>query len=284
MLEDVGIELKVLRLDLIHPEISGNKWFKLKYNLEFAKEKGYKKILTFGGAYSNHIVATAAACNYLELESIGIIRGEAYEPLNHSLAFAQNCGMKLYFVSREIYRRKNEEFFLNEIQNKYSDAYLIPEGGANDLAIKGCAEINDFIPEDTDLICVACGTASTMAGIVSAAKSHQQIIGYSALKSGMFLMDEVKKFLKNQNLSANYFINSDYHFGGYAKYNQVLIDFMNDFYITSQIPLDYVYTAKMMFGLLDLIKKGEIKNKKIVAIHTGGLQGNLSIIEKLIYH
>lgn len=283
MLEDMGIQLHVLRLDLIHPEISGNKWFKLKYNIEFAKDNAYKKILTFGGAYSNHIVATAAACNYMGLESIGIIRGEAHIPLNHSLAFAVKCGMKLEYVSREIYRRKNEEFFLNEIQNKYSDAYLIPEGGANDLAIKGCAEINDYIPEDTDLICVACGTASTMAGIVSAAKSHQQIIGFSALKGGIFLLDEVKKFLKNQNSPVNYFINSDYHFGGYAKYNQVLIDFMNDFYTTTQIPLDYVYTAKMMFGLLDLIKKGEIKNKKIVAIHTGGLQGNLSIIEKLIY-
>ena len=280
----LGISLHMLRLDLIHPEISGNKWFKLKYNIEYAKEKGYKKILTFGGAYSNHIVATAAACKYLGLDSIGIIRGEKHVPLNHSLAFAQNCGMKLEFVSRELYRNKTDENFLKDLQVKYLDAYIIPEGGANNLAIKGCAEINQLIPGDTDLICLACGTGSTMAGIVSAANSNQEIIGFSALKGGDFLLDEVENFLKEETTSeVKFAINSSYHFGGYAKYNQQLIDFMNDFYSLTNIPLDFIYTAKMVYGLMDMIKSGEISSKRIVAIHTGGLQGNYTIKEKLIY-
>lgn len=280
----LGISLYMLRLDLIHPEISGNKWFKLKYNLEFAKEKGFNKILTFGGAYSNHIVSTAAACNYLGFESIGIIRGEPHIPLNHSLAFAQNCGMKLEFVSRELYRNKKDDNFLKDLKIKYPDAYIIPEGGANDLAIKGCAEIYQLIPLDTDLICLACGTGSTMAGIVSAVKCNQEVIGFSALRGGAFLLNEIKNFLNEEITSkVKFIINSDYHFGGYAKYNQQLIDFMNDFYSLTNIPLDFVYTAKMMYGLMDKINKGEIRSKRIVAIHTGGLQGNYSIKEKLIY-
>lgn len=283
-LSSLGIDLRILRLDLIHPEISGNKWFKLKYNLEFAKQKGFKKILTFGGAYSNHIVATAAACKYFDIETIGIIRGEPYEPLNHSLSFATKCGMQLEYVNREVYKNKSDEDFLKELQLRYPNAYIIPEGGANIFALQGCAEINDFIPDDTDLICLACGTGSTLAGIISAAKSHQKLLGFSALKGGDFLMNDVRRFLEEINISNNNFsINSDYHFGAYAKYNQQLIDFMNDFYRKTCIPLDFIYTAKMMYGLMDLIMKGKIREMKIVAIHTGGLQGNFSIKDKLIY-
>lgn len=284
MFDDLGIRLHMLRLDLIHPEISGNKWFKLKYNLEFAKQNDFKKILSFGGAYSNHIVATAAAGNFFGIETIGIIRGEAHEPLNNSLAFAQKCGMKLEYVSRNEYRNKSDDDFLNELKIKYPDAYIIPEGGANHLAIKGCAEINEFIPSETELICLACGTGSTMAGIVSAVKPYQKVIGFSALKGGDFLLKDVNRFLKGYNVNSNnYSINTHCHFGGYAKFNGQLIDFMNDFYTKTTIPLDFIYTAKMMYGLLDMIKKGEIKEKNIIAIHTGGLQGNFSIKEKLIY-
>ncbi|MFN7013176.1 MAG: 1-aminocyclopropane-1-carboxylate deaminase/D-cysteine desulfhydrase, partial [Bacteroidia bacterium] len=165
-LSSLGIDLRILRLDLIHPEISGNKWFKLKYNLQFAKQNGFKKILTFGGAYSNHIVATAAAGKYFGIKTIGIIRGELYDPLNHSLTFATKCGMQLEYVSREVYKNKSDEAFLKELQQKYPGAYIIPEGGANNFAIQGCAEINEFIPNETDLICLACGTGSTLAGIL----------------------------------------------------------------------------------------------------------------------
>lgn len=280
----LGIDLRILRLDLIHPEISGNKWFKLKYNFEFAKQNGFKKILTFGGAYSNHIVATAAAGNYFGFESIGMIRGEPYEPLNYSLSFATKCGMQLEYVSREVYKNKADKAFLKELQLRYPDAYIIPEGGANIFALQGCAEINDFIPDATDLISLSCGTGSTLAGILSAAKAHQKLFGFSALKGGDFLMNDVRHFLEDINISnKNFCINSDYHFGGYAKCNQQLINFINDFYRKTSIPLDFIYTAKMMYGLIDLIMKGEIKEKKIVAIHTGGLQGNFSIKDKLIY-
>lgn len=283
VLDKTGIKLQMLRLDLIHPQISGNKWFKLKYNLEFAKQKGYKKILTFGGAYSNHIVATAAAGNYFGFETIGIIRGEAHEQLNHSLSFAQKCGMQLEYVSRTKYRSKSDDF-LDELKIKYPDAYIIPEGGANELALKGCAEINELIPFNTDLIVIACGTGSTLAGIVSGLEKNQKVLGFSVLKGGDFLYKEVQKFLDvRQITSNNYEINTNYHFGGYAKFNSELINFMNDFYRNTTIPLDFVYTAKTIYGLLDLIKKGEIQHKNILAIHSGGLQGNFSIKEKLIY-
>ncbi len=283
-LSSLGIDLRILRLDLIHPEISGNKWFKLKYNLAFVKQKGFKKILTFGGAYSNHIVATAAAGKYFGIETIGIIRGEFYEPLNHSLSFATKCGMRLKYVSREVYKNKSNEAFLKELQQQYPHAYIIPEGGANNFAIQGCTEINKFIPNETDLICLACGTGSTLAGILSTAKAHQKFLGFSVLKGGDFLMNDVRRFLEEINIyKENFVINTDYHFGGYAKYTLELIGFMNDFYRKTAIPLDFVYTAKMMYGLFDLIKKGVIREKNILAIHTGGLQGNFSIKDKLIY-
>lgn len=283
-LSDRGIDLHVLRLDVIHPQISGNKWFKLKYNLEHALNNNFKTIITFGGAYSNHIVACAAACNYYQLNAVGIIRGDRVVPLNHSLMFAEQCGMQLNFVSRKDYKLKREEEFINSIKEQYPDAYIIPEGGANKLAVIGCAEIYEYIPDDTELITLACGTASTMAGIVSAAKSYQKVMGFSVLKGGEFLRQNLCEFLNETELvDQNFSINTEYHFGGYAKFNQQLIDFINYFYGHTNIPLDFVYTGKMMYGLLDLINKDEIKQKKIVAIHTGGLQGNYSVKEKFIF-
>lgn len=283
-LTDRAIDLHVLRLDDIHPQISGNKWFKLKFNIEHALKNNFKTIITFGGAYSNHIVACAAACNYYRLNAVGIIRGEPVVPLNYSLRFAVQCGMQLHFVSRTDYKHKSNEEFINSIRKQYPDAYIIPEGGANKLAIKGCAEINEYIPDDTELITLACGTASTMAGIVSAAKNNQKVMGFSVLKGGDFLNKNLNGYLNEVELSGKKFsINTEYHFGGYAKFNQQLFDFINDFYRKTYIPLDFVYTGKMMYGLFDLIKKEAIKEKKIVAIHTGGLQGNYSIKEKFIF-
>jgi 1-aminocyclopropane-1-carboxylate deaminase len=284
LLKEKGIELSVLRLDLLNQVISGNKWFKLKYNLENIKQNGITQILTFGGAYSNHIVASAAAAQLLQLKSIGIIRGEKPSKLSHSLEFAQQCGMQFYFESRDNYRNKNNEEYLKQLREKFPEAAIIPEGGANEFAVKGCAEINNFISVDTDIICCACGTGSTLAGIISALKAQQYAIGFPVLKNGNFLATDINLLLnKISAKNSAYSLVCDYHFGGYAKYTQELIDFMNTFYSQTHIPLDFVYTGKMMFGLFDLIKKNELKNSKIVAIHSGGLQGNQSIKELLVY-
>lgn len=254
------VDVSVLRLDLIHPEISGNKWFKLKYNLEEAKRLGKDTILTFGGAFSNHIHATAVACKQAGFKSIGIIRGEKSSSTNYTLQDAADNGMQLEFVSREQYNRKNDSSFIQEMQNKFGDFYLVPEGGNNELGSKGCEEI---LPPDNDFDCIlcACGTGTTFRGISNSLKPLQNIIGISVLKGSGDL-----------NLTNN--INSDYHFGGYAKHTNELLEFKENFEAQTQIPLDYVYTAKLFFAANDLIKSNKIAGKKILLIHSGGLQGN----------
>ena len=266
------ITLHIKREDLIHPFISGNKFRKLKYNLLQAKAEGKSKLITFGGAFSNHIAAVAYAGKENNLETIGIIRGEELESKiseNPTLTFAQNCGMKFEFVTREVYRTKTSNLFIEELTEKYDDFYLVPEGGTNSLAVKGCEEI--LTPEDIDFthICCSIGTGGTISGLINSAKFNQKIIGFPALK-GDFLSDDIRNFVTNSNWE----LQSDYHFGGYAKINAVLIRFINDFYKQTNIPLDPIYTGKMMFGIVDLINKGYFpKGAKIIAIHTGGLQG-----------
>jgi len=266
------ITLHVKREDLIHPFISGNKFRKLKYNLLQAKAEGKTKLLTFGGAFSNHIAAVAYAGKENNIETIGIIRGEELEfkiSENPTLNFAQNCGMKFEFVTREAYRTKTTLSFIEELKENHGDFYLVPEGGTNSLAVKGCEEI--ITPEDSDFthICCAIGTGGTISGVINSAKRNQKIIGFPALK-GDFLSDDIRKFVSNSNWE----VQLDYHFGGYAKINAALIRFINDFYEQTNIPLDPIYTGKMMFGIFDLINKGYFpKEAKILAIHTGGLQG-----------
>jgi len=266
------ITLHVKREDLIHPFISGNKFRKLKYNLLQAKAEGKTKLLTFGGAFSNHIAAVAYAGKENNIETIGIIRGEELEfkiSENPTLNFAQNCGMKFEFVTREAYRTKTTLSFIEELKENHGDFYLVPEGGTNSLAVKGCEEI--ITPEDYDFthICCAIGTGGTISGVINSAKRNQKIIGFPALK-GDFLSDDIRKFVSNSNWE----VQLDYHFGGYAKINAALIRFINDFYEQTNIPLDPIYTGKMMFGIFDLINKGYFpKEAKILAIHTGGLQG-----------
>ena len=266
------ITLHIKREDLIHPFISGNKFRKLKYNLLQAKAEGKSKLITFGGAFSNHIAAVAYAGKENNLETIGIIRGEELESKiseNPTLTFAQNCGMKFEFVTREVYRTKTSNLFIEELTEKYDDFYLVPEGGTNSLAVKGCEEI--LTPEDIDFthICCSIGTGGTISGLINSAKFNQKIIGFPALK-GDFLSDDIRNFVTNSNWE----LQSDYHFGGYAKINAALIRFINDFYKQTNIPLDPIYTGKMMFGIVDLINKGYFpKGAKIIAIHTGGLQG-----------
>ncbi len=280
-----NINLHLLRCDLNHPDISGNKWFKLKYNLEQAKKNQQKALLTFGGAFSNHIAATASAAKEFGFSSIGIIRGEEHSNLNPTLKFASECGMELHYVSRTLYQDKQELY--NYVNVLYSDRnfYLIPEGGANEFGIKGCMEITNSIPIDFDFVCAPCGTGTTLAGMILSLKNDQRAIGFQVLKGDDYIKNEVvnwlTKYIGSDEQKNNWEINQDYHFGGYAKVNQKLKDFILEFEQNNNVPLDYIYTGKMMFGIYDLIQKGYFKNgETIVAIHTGGLQGNSGFVVK----
>ena len=272
----LGIHLYVYRLDLNHKDVSGNKLFKLHYNLSEAKKQGKKTLLTFGGAFSNHIVATAAAGKEEGLNTIGIIRGEELSESNSTLGFAKACGMKLHFVSRTLYQNKIELY--KEVEQKFANEnyYLIPEGGSNELGIKGCEEITKNIPIDFDIICCSCGTGATFSGITLSLKEHQHALGFQVLKGEKCIQQEVENWLTHfKSNQKNWEINEDYHFGGYAKLKPNLLEFMLQFERENQVPLDYIYTGKMMFGIYDLIKIGKFKKgQTIIAIHTGGLQGN----------
>jgi 1-aminocyclopropane-1-carboxylate deaminase len=272
------VRLFVKREDLMHPYISGNKLRKLKYNLIAAKEAKLNTLLTFGGAYSNHIYATAAAGKLYGFETIGIIRGEKIEPFNATLQFASDCDMKLKFLSRGKYREKETLEFIAELNSKFGDFYLLPEGGTNNLAIKGCCEI--LQPEEYDhynYICCSCGTGGTITGILSACNYKANILGFSVLK-GDFMENEVLKLYNdfNDNLQQkkpNFTMLNDYHFGGYAKSNPDLEGFIDNFITEYKIPIEHVYTAKMFYGIFDLIKQDYFpENSKILAIHTGGLR------------
>lgn len=270
------VELFVYRLDLNHPHISGNKLYKLKYNLEEANKQSKKTILTFGGAFSNHIAATAAAGKEYDFDTIGIIRGEEPAELNSTLKFAKECGMELHFVSRNLYQDKQE---LNKyVLELYSEQnyYLIPEGGSNELGIIGCKEITTNIPIDFDIVCCPCGTSSTITGIILSLKDHQTAVGFQILKGENYLKTEVENYLSHfKSKAINWKINDEFHFGGYAKLKPELLNFMLEFEKENAIPLDYIYTGKMMFGIMEMIKQGKFKKgSKIIAIHTGGLQGN----------
>ena len=267
-----GIELYVKREDKIHPFVSGNKYRKLKYNLLEAENLGFKTLITFGGAYSNHIAAVASAGKEKSFKTVGIIRGEELESKindNATLKFAEQCGMQFKFVSREAYRNKTSEGFINNLKDEFGDFYLIPEGGTNDLAVKGCEEILNEGDENFDYICTSVGTGGTISGLINCSKPSQQVLGFSALK-GDFLQQDISKFVTKTNWE----LIADYHFGGYAKINSALISFINQFKNDFNVPLDPVYTGKMLFGISDLIEKDFFpKGSKILAIHTGGLQG-----------
>jgi 1-aminocyclopropane-1-carboxylate deaminase len=270
------VRLFIKRIDKAHPFVSGNKWYKLKYNLIKAKEKGFKTFLTFGGAYSNHIAATAFAAQEKGFKSIGIIRGEEHLPLNSTLRFARENGMELHYVSRSDYRQKATQDFIRNLRNRFGDFYLLPEGGTNDLAIKGTAEILDA--NDTqDYICCAVGTGGTIAGIINASDNKQKIIGFPAIKGSDTLQKEIESWTKKQNWK----LINNYVCGGYAKVNIELVSFIHQFNLAHNILLDAVYTGKMMFGILNLIEQDYFpKGISILAIHTGGLQGNKGINER----
>ncbi|WP_273568005.1 1-aminocyclopropane-1-carboxylate deaminase/D-cysteine desulfhydrase [Maribacter halichondriae] len=266
------ISLAIKREDLRHPQISGNKYRKLKYNLEEAKAKKEHSLLTFGGAFSNHIVATAYAGKLHGFKTIGIIRGDELSDnwkANPTLLRAAKNGMQFKFVSRDDYRNKENHDFLNRLKAEFGNFYHLPEGGTNTLAVKGCEEILEYGDADFDIICCSVGTGGTLAGIINSAKPSQEVLGFPALK-GEFLMEDIRKFAVRENWG----LQLDYHFGGYAKVTSALIHFINDFHDKTHIPLDAIYTGKMIFGIMDLIKNNHFQPKtKILAIHTGGLQG-----------
>jgi 1-aminocyclopropane-1-carboxylate deaminase len=277
ILEEKKVELFIKREYLIHPFVSGNKFRKLKYNLQEAKKLKKKALFTYGGAFSNHIVATAVAGKIAGFKTFGIIRGDELgkkleETLeeNATLREAHNNGMKFQFVSREQYRQKSSFGFVEKMKNKWGDFYVIPEGGTNCLAVDGCEEILNKEDSKFNYICSAVGTGGTISGLINASKKNQKIIGFPALK-GNFLSEEIKKYVGRKK---NWSLQKAYHFGGYAKHDEELITFINNFTAETGVLLDPVYTGKMLFGILDLIEKGDFsEGSKILAIHTGGIQG-----------
>ena len=277
LLKEKEIKLFIKRTDQTHQHISGNKWFKLKYNLIEAKKQGFKTLLTFGGAYSNHIAATACAAKENGLKSVGVIRGEQHFPLNPTLQFAKDNRMLLRYVSRSDYREKTTPDFLEQLKVKFGDFYLIHEGGTNEFAIQGTAEILDT--NDTqDYICCPVGTGGTISGIINTSTDKQTVIGFPAIK-GFY---ELKKDIEIRVNKSNCNFISTYVGGGYAKVNKKLVEFINEFNTEHDIPLDAVYTGKMMLGILDLITKDYFPNgSSILAIHTGGLQGNKGMSKRL---
>ena len=275
--QKAGIKLYIKRDDLIHPTVSGNKWRKLKYNLVEAQLQGQSHLLTFGGAFSNHLYAVAAAGKALGFDTTGIVRGEELaERLSPTLIFCKEQGMNLQLVSRAEYKLRNDADYLKELSAKFDNPFIIPEGGTSALALKGVAELVPEVIEQLgqtpDYLTVAAGTGGTAAGLLSA---DANVLAFSALKGGAFLKEDINALLNGEH-SGDLQLFTDYHFGGYAKYDEQLIAFMNEFKHEFNIQLEQVYTAKMFYGLFDLISKNHFqKGQTIVAVHTGGLQGLL---------
>ena len=275
MIIPTGVQVFILRLDLIHTTITGNKYFKLKYNLEEIKRLGQKTLLTFGGAYSSHIVATAVAGKANNIATIGMIRGEELtETSNPVLAKAAENGMRLHFITREEYRKRYREEYYEELKTKFGDFYLLPEGGSNMLAVKGCSEILSAVEEKFDFVCLPVGTGATMAGIASSVKKTQQVIGFAVLANAAFLDEEVtnmaKEFTGKEPHNAK--IIHDFHFGRYGRTTGELDKFIKRFISENNIPIEPVYTGKMLFGIYDMIKGGcFVRGEKVLIVHTGGI-------------
>jgi 1-aminocyclopropane-1-carboxylate deaminase/D-cysteine desulfhydrase-like pyridoxal-dependent ACC family enzyme len=277
-LQKAGVRLLIKREDLNHPSISGNKWWKLKYNVEKALSESKTSLLTFGGAYSNHIYATAAAGMEHGLKTIGIIRGEETLPLNSTLSFAKNQGMILHYISREDYKKKSDDDFIIQLRERFGDFYLIPEGGTNHYAVKGCAE---FAREELsqiafDYLCLPVGTGGTMAGIVSGLEPHKQVIGVSVLKNGGFLAEEIRKLIYDFSGKAygNWTLLTSYDHGGYAKMTKELLDFVSAMKDRHNLLLDHVYTGKLLWAVMKEVERGKFdRGSTVLALHTGGLQG-----------
>jgi len=267
-----NIEVSVMRLDKIHQYVSGNKWFKLRYYLDDALQQNKSTIVTFGGAWSNHILATAAICKINNLKSIGIIRGEKARQLSFTLNIAETLGMELFFTNRTDYAEKIIPKEFNKPEN-----YFIEEGGYGAMGAHGAATILEYCQKETfSHICCAAGTGTMIAGIINASVPANQIIGVSVLKNNFSLNGSIISLLKNKN--KDFRIIDDFHFGGYAKYTPVLLQFMNDFFRQTSIPSDFVYTGKLFYAVNELIKQNFFpEGSRLLVIHSGGLQGNNSL-------
>lgn len=280
LLKRAEVSLLVKREDLNHPTVSGNKWWKLKLNLEEALLNPHRAIVTFGGAYSNHIYATAAAAAEVGLKAIGIIRGEEIRPLNPTLMFAEQKGMQLHFVSRETYKSKNSEQFLDELKARLGEFTLLPEGGSNLLAVKGCATFaqNELSTVDFNHLILPVGTGATMAGLICGLRDEKRITGISVLRAGAFLEGEIRKYITGYSDATfnNWRLITGYHLGGYAKTTPELLSFITEMNETYSLPLDHVYTGKLLWAVFKEIEAGSIaRGEKILVLHTGGLQGTV---------
>ncbi|MDN3357628.1 pyridoxal-phosphate dependent enzyme [Actinomadura sp. DC4] len=271
-LTDRSVRLLLKRDDLIDPDVPGNKWRKLKYNLEAARRDGHKTLLTFGGTFSNHIRATAAAGHYFGFATIGVIRGEPHDPLNPVLTYAVDHGMTLTYLDRSAYRHKHEPTVVRRLRDEFGEFYLLPEGGSNALAVRGCAEIPQEITERFDAICCPVGTGGTLAGVAAGLQAGQEAIGFSVLKGGGFLNDDVRE-LQEQAYGEErgpWRIELGHHFGGYAKQKPELTEFIDDFAGKHGLRLDRIYGAKMMCGIFDLVERGRFPaGSVVVALITG---------------
>ncbi|MDA1269021.1 MAG: pyridoxal-phosphate dependent enzyme [Bacteroidetes bacterium] len=282
LLDQMKVEMEVMRLDQVHPTASGNKFFKLKYNLDEALKQKHNQVLTFGGAYSNHIYATASAAKIVGLKSIGIIRGELLDDQNPTLGHAKAVGMILQGIPRELYREKTKPEFLDQLRQEFGEFYFIPEGGTNALAIQGTCEILSSSQSNFSHLATSLGTGGTFAGLASSLCQHQMLLGISALK-GEDIQEEMANLLKIHGIQSkgSLAVLTQYHQGGYAKWTPELIDFIHWFWESFRIPLDPIYTGKMAFACWDLLQKNYFKpGSRVLLIHTGGLQGNLGFTQR----
>ena len=275
VLNQCKVTLTVKRDDQLHPIVSGNKAFKLKYNIVAALNAQADSLLTFGGAYSNHLHATAYAAYKKGLNSVGVIRGEQILPLNPTLRDCVKWGMTLHPVSRKLYQEKSSEGFLQLLDAQYPNAFMIPEGGASELGVKGAEEIlADISLNDFDYIVAACGTGTTLAGLIKASKGEANVIGVPVLKNATWMYEEISRWLPASDKRKKWDLWLDYHFGGYAKKNDDVIQFRKAIFEQISLPLDDIYTAKAFYAVLDQIEKGYFKvGSRILFCHTGGLQG-----------
>lgn len=277
-----AIQVDMLRLDLIHQVVSGNKWYKLRNNIEHAIELGHNTILTFGGVYSNHLSATAGAAKAYGLSSIGIVRGDEGQ-ITETMQQCRDMGMDLYFISREDYKQKEDPDFLQQLSEQFDHPYIIPEGGANEHGRLGAEKIEWEIPEGYTHVCVGVGTGTTFIGLRNALPADVSLLGFVPMKQGKYLADEIRPFLKDGQ-DANWTLFDEWHFGGFGKSNDELVAFMNEFYSVNEIPLDVVYTSKMMYGIRAMLADGYFpEGARLLCVHTGGLQGNSSVRDKLVY-
>ena len=274
--------LDMLRLDLLHPVISGNKWFKLRLNLAHALDSGHKTIVTSGGGYSNHLAATAFAARMFGLRSVGLVRGR-YDVLTPTLEACRADGMELIFVTQEDYRNRHEPEWATDLVANFDEVYMIPEGGANELGRAGAGLLGRFVNDSYTHIAVSVGSGTTLIGLRNKINDNQQILGFAPMKQGAYLKEYISRHLVPEK-DRNWELYDQWHFGGFGKWNEELLRFMNEFYRENKIPLDIVYTSKMMHGIYDMLMDNSFSNcDRILCIHSGGLQGNISVKDQLIF-